>query len=276
MLTALLLTILYFLHKRLDFTLLTYRKLLEALKERGYVFITFEQYCQVSAERLPKRFVILRHDVDLRAKNSLATAQIEHELELQASYYFRVVPESNQPEVIREIAALGHEIGYHYEDMAIMHGDTEKALAHFQEQLAYFRLYYPVSTICMHGAPTSKYDGRELWKHYDYREYGVIGEPYFDVDFSKVFYLTDTGRRWDGYKVSVRDKIPQYQDQWTERGWVYRRSSQIIEAAEQSQLPACIMITTHPQRWTNNPLLWIKEVVVQTIKNTIKRLFLVK
>ena len=276
MLTALLLTILYFLHKRLDFTLLTYRKLLEALKERGYVFITFEQYCQVSAERLPKRFVILRHDVDLRAKNSLATAQIEHELELQASYYFRVVPESNQPEVIREIAALGHEIGYHYEDMAIMHGDTEKALAHFQEQLAYFRLYYPVSTICMHGAPTSKYDGRELWKHYNYREYGVIGEPYFDVDFSKVFYLTDTGRRWDGYKVSVRDKIPQYQDQWTERGCVYRRSSQIIEAAEQSQLPACIMITTHPQRWTNNPLLWIKEVVVQTIKNTIKRLFLVK
>ena len=276
MLTALLLTILYFLHKRLDFTLLTYRKLLEALKECGYVFITFEQYCQVSAERLPKRFVILRHDVDLRAKNSLATAQIEHELELQASYYFRVVPESNQPEVIREIAALGHEIGYHYEDMAIMHGDTEKALAHFQEQLAYFRQYYPVSTICMHGAPTSKYDGRELWKHYDYREYGVIGEPYFDVDFSKVFYLTDTGRRWDGYKVSVRDKIPQYQDQWTERGWVYRRSSQIIEAAEQSQLPACIMITTHPQRWTNNPLLWIKEVVVQTIKNTIKRLFLVK
>lgn len=276
MLTALLLTIFYFLHKRLDFTLLTYRKLLEALKEHGYVFITFEQYCQVSAERLPKRFVILRHDVDLRAKNSLATAQIEHELELQASYYFRVVPESNQPEVIREIAALGHEIGYHYEDMAIMHGDTEKALAHFQEQLAYFRQYYPVSTICMHGAPTSKYDGRELWKHYDYREYGVIGEPYFDVDFSKVFYLTDTGRRWDGYKVSVRDKIPQYQDQWTERGWVYRRSSQIIEAAEQSQLPACIMITTHPQRWTNNPLLWIKEVVVQTIKNTIKRLFLVK
>lgn len=276
MLTALLLTILYSLHKRLDFTLLTYRKLLEALKERGYVFITFEQYCQVSAERLPKRFVILRHDVDLRAKNSLATAQIEHELDLQASYYFRVIPESNQPDVIREIAALGHEIGYHYEDMAIMHGDMEKALAHFQEQLAYFRQYYPVSTICMHGAPTSKYDGRELWKHYDYREYGVIGEPYFDVDFSKVFYLTDTGRRWDGYKVSVRDKIPQYQDQWTERGWVYRRSSQIIEAAEQSQLPACIMITTHPQRWTNNPLLWIKEVVVQTIKNTIKRLFLVK
>ena len=37
----------------------------------------------------------------------------------------------------------------------------------------------------------------------------------FDVDFSQLFYLTDTGRCWDGYKVSVRDKIPVYQDQWT-------------------------------------------------------------
>lgn len=260
----------------LDFTLLTYGKLLVALKECGYAFVTFEQYCQLPADSLPERFVILRHDVDLRAKNSLATAEIEHELEAQASYYFRVVAESNQPEVIGEIAALGHEIGYHYEDMAIMHGDRQKALAHFQEQLAYFRKYYPVSTICMHGAPTSKWDGRELWKHYDYREYGVIGEPYFDVDFSEVFYLTDTGRRWDGYKVSVRDKIPEYQDQWTERGWVYRRSFDIISAAKQGELPKRIMMTTHPQRWTNFAPLWIKEWVVQTVKNTIKRLFLVK
>jgi hypothetical protein len=35
---------------------------------------------------------------------------------------------------------------------------------------------------------------------------GIIGEPYFDVDFSKMLYLTDTGRRWDGGIVSVRDK----------------------------------------------------------------------
>lgn len=276
MMTALLLSILFCLRKNLDFTLLTYRQLLETLKECGYTFITFKQYCQTPADKLPERFIILRHDVDLRAKNSLATAQVEHEFSLQASYYFRVVPESNQPDIIRKIVALGHEVGYHYEDMAIMSGDTDKALAHFQKQLAYFRQYYPVSTICMHGAPTSQWDGRELWKHYDYREHGIIGEPYFDVDFSQVFYLTDTGRCWDGYKVSVRDKIPQYQDQWTERGWVYRRSSHIIEAAEQGTLPSRIMITTHPQRWTDCPPLWIWEILVQTVKNTIKRLFLVK
>ena len=64
-----------------------------------------------------------------------------------------------------------------------------------------------VKTICMHGSPLSKWDNRDLWKKYDYRDFGIIAEPYFDVDFDEVFYLTDTGRRWDGDKVSVRDKV---------------------------------------------------------------------
>ncbi len=59
----------------------------------------------------------------------------------------------------------------------------------------------------MHGSPVSKWDSRLIWKKYDYKKLGIIGEPYFDVDFSKVLYLTDTGRRWDGEKVSIRDKI---------------------------------------------------------------------
>src|SRR5690625_1455306 len=50
---------------------------------------------------------------------------------------------------------------------------------------------------------------RDLWKWYSYRDYGIIAEPYFDLDFSRVLYLTDTGRRWDGDKVSVRDRAHQ-------------------------------------------------------------------
>jgi len=38
-------------------------------------------------------------------------------------------------------------------------------------------------------------------------DYGIIAEPYFDMDFKEVLYLTDTGRRWDGDRVSVRDKV---------------------------------------------------------------------
>ena len=284
MLITILLTLFAFRKHLTDFTLYQYRHLLESLLQQGYQFLTFEQYCEqkstphrpiASSPDSPK-YILLRHDVDLKAANSLATAQIEHELGIRATYYFRVVPQSNQPDIIRAIAALGHEIGYHYEDMALMQGDTEKAYAHFQQQLTYFRQFYPVRTICMHGAPTSQWDGKELWKHYDYRDLGIIGEPYFDIDFSQMFYLTDTGRCWDGYKVSVRDKIPVDQDQWNAQGLVYHATNDIIHAAEQGSLPSRIMITTHPQRWTDRPLAWLKELLVQNAKNIIKRLFLVK
>lgn len=252
----------------MDFTLRTYRQLLVALQEVGYQFITFDAYCRGQREG---KWGILRHDVDKRPQNSLATAQIEAALGIRASYYFRVVKESNQPEIIRQIAALGHEIGYHYEDLSLVNGDVEKAYSHFCEWLQYFRQFYPVATICMHGAPTSQYDGRDIWKQYAYRDLDIIGEPYFDVDFASVFYLTDTGRCWDGYKVSVRDKIPEYQDLWTAQGWTYHSTSDILSAlAEQPDFPQRIMITTHPQRWTDNRLAWLKEWVLQNLKNIVK------
>ena len=257
-----------------DFTCTTYRRLVAALREAGYVFMTMEEYCLQKAS-LPERYVVLRHDVDLRATYSERVARIEHEEQAKASYYFRVIDESNQPDVIRAIAGMGHEIGYHYEDMSIAQGDVAQAIAHFEQWLNYFRQYYPVRTICMHGAPTSRYDGRDLWKQHAYRDYGIIGEPYFDVDFSQVFYLPDTGRCWDGYKVSVRDKIPVYQDEWIRRGWVYHTTDQLIDAIAQGTLPPQVMITTHPQRWTDELRPWVQELVVQKIKNVIKRILIV-
>ena len=267
-----------------DFTLQTYRQLLNALKQAGYVFMTYETYCEARAKHIEPagRFVIMRHDVDSRAGNSLKTAQIEAELGVTASYYFRIVPQSNQPDIIRKIAALGHEIGYHYEDMAIANGDTEAAIKHFEKKLAYFRQFYPVRTICMHGAPTSRYDGRDLWKQYNYRDFGIIGEPYFDTDFSRVTYLTDTGRCWDGYKVSLRDKIPVYQDQWIREGLVFHTTFDIIDRlitndarTMHDRLPEGLLITTHPQRWTNNKAQWLKELLTQRAKNIVKRILIV-
>ena len=243
----------------MDFTLTIYKKLLIALKQANYYFITFEEFCEGRAEG---KFVILRHDVDLRAENSGEMAKIEHELGIKASYYFRIVPQSNKPEIIKKIAGLGHEIGYHYEDLSLSCGDTEKAIKHFEKYLTYFRQFYPVKTICMHGSPTSRIDNKDIWKTNSYRNFGIIGEPYFDVDFNKVFYLTDTGRSWDGEKYSIRDKV---RSTFAQK---YSTTGQIIENA--NNLPDKIMITTHPQRWTNNPAAWLTELVLQTAKNQVK------
>ena len=261
-----------------DFTLNAYHDLLVALKQHGYETLTMQQYVdqQKTSKESNRKIVVLRHDVDLRADRSLDFAKLENSLGMRATYYFRVIPQSNKPHIISEIVELGHEIGYHYEDMSICDGNIDNALHHFEEHLEYFRQFYDVKTICMHGAPTSRYDGRDLWKKYDYHNYGIICEPYFDIDYSTTFYLTDTGRCWDGYKVSVRDKIPVYQDLWIAQGLVYHCTADIIQAIEHDTLPHSLIITSHPQRWTNNPLGWIKELVMQKAKNIVKQAIIKK
>ncbi len=103
-----------------------------------------------------------------------------------------------------------------------------------------------------------------------HRDYGIIGEPYFDVNFDDVFYLTDTGRRWDGWKVSVRDKVPQ-QEQWKKDGLIYHKTKDIITAIESGTFPKQVMITFHPQRWHSAFLPWCKELLMQNAKNVVKR-----
>ncbi len=233
-----------------DFTLKKYRELLVALKGYGEI--------------------ILRHDVDLKPQNSLATAKIERELGWKAVYYFRAVPESWEESIIREIASLGHEVGYHYESLTTCDGDVDAAYRDFCENLEKLRAIVPVKSICMHGSPKSKWDSKDIWEKYDYHQLGIEFEPYFDTDFSKTFYLTDTGRRWDGFNVSVRDRIPVHQDRWCREGLVFHSTDDVIDAARENKLPGSIMITTHPQRWADNTAEWLSELVVQNVKNVVK------
>ena len=251
----------------MDFTRSKYRQLLVSLRKAGYSFITYNDYCKGVR---PERFVILRHDVDLLPYHSLATAKIEQEFGCCAVYYFRAVPESWDESVICQMAGMKHEVGYHYESLTTCNGDTQKAFEDFKENLERLRKLVPVSTICMHGSPRSPYDSKDIWKTYDYKSLDIIGEPYLSTDFSRMLYLTDTGRRWDGYKVSVRDKIEGYQDEWNAKGWAFHSTDDIIRALQENRLPDQLMITTHPQRWNDFGFGWMKELMMQNIKNVVK------
>jgi hypothetical protein len=277
----------------LDFTINTYQSLLTSLLDQGHTFQTFREFL----EKPKSKSIILRHDVDKLPKNSLKFAQIQNSLGIKGSYYFRIVPQSFNVKIIEEIARLGHEIGFHYEtiDLAakLLNKNSEfriqnsllqeaeiakKAIKLFEEQLQTLRKFFPVQTICMHGSPLSKYDNKLLWKYYNYKDFGIVGEPYFDVDFSKVLYITDTGRRWNGENVSIRDKVSTGNRVVTPLGdggarrqvQSFKSTSDIIKAAEKEELPDQIMFTFHPQRWTDKPFPWVKELLLQNTKNVVK------
>jgi hypothetical protein len=247
-----------------DFTLKKYHELLSAAIRAGYTLTSYEDFI-LNGKNYSKIF-ILRHDVDDLPDNSLQTAILENKLGAKGSYYFRVIKQSFDETVINKIKELGHEIGYHYEDMALCNGDIEKAFTHFKIKLELFKNFYPVKTVCMHGSPLSKWDNRLLWKNYNYKALGIIAEPYFDTDFKKVLYITDTGRKWNNSTSSVRDKVD------SGYNFTFNNTVDICAAFAQNKLPSQIMLNIHPQRWTDNYYFWTKELIVQNLKNIVKRI----
>lgn len=278
----------------MDFTIRIYEKLIKALLNYNYEFITFRDYLQNDKTK----FIILRHDVEARYSNALEFAKIQNKFGIRGSYFFRILENHFDSEIVKTIASLCHETGYHYDDLAKCKGNFDDAIKRFEKHIALLNDISPVKTICMDGSPLSKFDNKELWEKYNYRDYGIIGEPYFDIDFNEIFYLTDTGRRWDGEKVSVRDKVKNQDkssDEWRNVGecegakgregegvkgrkgegakkWLsFHSTNDIIKAAEDGCLPDKIMMTFHPQRWNDKPVPWVKELVWQNIKNVGKR-----
>lgn len=172
-----------------------------------------DKYEKKYPKKYPEKIVLLRHDVDRKIQNALKMAELEHTLGIRSTYYFRY-PYTFKPDIIATIHAMGHEVGYHYETLSKARGDHQKAIALFEEELAAFReipgCESGITTICMHGSPLSRYDNRDLWKHYDLKDYGLLGEAYLSMStttsFKGIHYFTDTGRTWAN-RHSVRDAM---------------------------------------------------------------------
>jgi len=258
----------------MDFSYTSYEQLLKTLHSQGFLFCTLLDYFESS--NLMQPFIIIRHDVEARYENALYFAQIQHEMGIKGSYYFRLLPKSYNGTVIKQIAALGHEIGYHYDDLSHCKGNYEKAIQRFRKNLVHLREIAPIVTITMEGAPLSRYDNRDLWKKFNYKDFGILGEPYFDINFNDLFYLTDTGRRWDGQLYNVRDKATK-ENPITNPQFLnlrYHATGDIIRAVNDGLFPRKAMLNFHPQRWNDKPLPWIKEFILQNIKNQGKRILI--
>ena len=243
-----------------DLTLSAYTLLLDSLQNAACRFQTFSGFLRAPEARA----ILLRHDVDDRKLHALAFARIQHARGIAGTYYFRMVPQSFDERVIKDVHGLGHEVGYHYEEMDTCRGDARKAYDLFQKNLARLRSLVPITSICMHGSPRSRFDNKDLWEHHDYRACGIIGEPYLDLDFTRVAYYTDTGGRWDGGTYSVRDHAR------TAPSQRFSSTGEMVHAINKGTFPAPAMLTFHPQRWTDSAPLWLRDRVVQTAKNYAK------
>ena len=250
----------------MDFTIDKYRELLLALQGSGYELMRYDEFC---GGKRAEKMIVIRHDVDRSVERARRLARVENEMGVKASYYFR---EKFIGDDVVCIVSLGHEVGYHYEELVTEKGDVERAYARFMRNVCALRELADVRTITMHGSPMSRFDSKDMWRVYDYKKLGLIGEPQIDVDWNEMFYLTDTGWSWNG--VSRRDKVAERALVWKTKGWVYEKTDDVIRALKEGSFPNRVMMTTHPQRWADGWGEWLKELVMQRVKNWVKMVLL--
>jgi len=248
----------------LDFTLKKYEELCQTIVSSKYIPLSINKYLTMGCI---DKCIILRHDVDRVIGRAQDMAQLEHEYGIASTYYFRHKEDVFQPDIMRKIADMGHEIGYHYEVLDKAKGDTEKAIGIFKQELEDMRAVAEVTTVCMHGNPLASWSNRDLWEKYDLKDFGIIGEPYLSLDYDKILYLTDTGRTWADLNIRVKDVVDTSGRSANSRSnGKIASTDDVIELVKTEEVPQ-ICILAHPNRWCNNTVGWTKELIYQNVKN---------
>lgn len=254
-----------------DFTLQQYRNYLTAIRLQQLPFLRFDEFMQL--QKKPDRFCLIRHDVDRKPQNALKMATLEHAMGIKATYYFRIKPKTFKPDIIKQIEAMGHEVGYHYESLSDTNGDIKAALADFEKNLSYFRALTPIRTIAMHGRPLKPYDNRDMWKIRENHDllklkFGLLGEIYLDIDYSDIAYINDTGRNWTSSKSNRRDKVN------SEIKADFTNGNELLEYLQSNPHPK-IVFQIHPERWSDNQIeycvQWVNDTVVNMAKFLLAR-----
>lgn len=243
-----------------DFTLKAYAGIVDAALAAGYQPVQVGDW--LDRIRPDEPVIILRHDVDRRPENALAMAKLEAERNAFATYYFRTVGSAFNPPIIREIAAMGHEIGYHYEDFHMARYDPQRAYALYLENLDSLRRIAPIRSIAMHGSPLAKFSNMEIWKHRSFAESGVK-DCILSADWSDFLFFTDTGRSFDARLTNLRDTIGG------------KRAAGVTSSAAvgeylRTHRPPFVQLNIHPERWSDKLWAWSRQLVVDTAANGVK------
>lgn len=250
-----------------DFSLKYYKKLCFFLFEQGYEFTTCKEFYKESSYKKNKKIVVMRHDVDRLPYNALKMAELERDMHINSTYYFRHIRSVFKKDIIKSIFSLGHEIGYHYETLSKASGDKKHAILLFESELNDFRSIVPVTTICMHGSPLSPYDNRDMWKDYSFKNYGILAEVYLSLDYSKITYFTDTSRTWGDSSLNFRDRVSTSSVNLSN----LTNTLSLISYIEKNK-PKRLIIQTHPERWAYSVKSYATSLLLDTVANTIKSL----
>jgi hypothetical protein len=220
-----------------------YGWLLKAALGAGYRVVPLEDYLDGLVAPGPDPVLILRHDVDQHAGSALTMSDIEVELGVRSTWYFRW--RTARPAVIEELRRRGGQVGLHYETLsrealrdpeAVGPGaGLEAPRRRLREEIATFAaLHGPIRSVAAHGDTRipSVHNG-DLLRDEEWSDYGI------DYD------ANDAMRR-HALAAWLTDRSS------AEGGW----SEDLDPFALLDRRQSPILCLTHPNNWVSGVALW--------------------
>ncbi|MEW9096119.1 MAG: hypothetical protein AB2417_13650 [Clostridiaceae bacterium] len=201
-----------------------YKEILKYAVNKGYYLTSMIDYYNNHYNKIDDaKIIILRHDVDDDLKGTKKFLEIEKELKVKSSYYFRVNTFDN--EIANEIIDCGSEVGYHYEELAtyckknkiknkdsLGDEDMNSIYEMFKNNITSKFKDYDIKTIASHGDFYNREIGvpnHHIFKYFKYDDLGILIEAY-DENLLNSFqsYIADDMYRpfWKN-NVSIYDSI---------------------------------------------------------------------
>lgn len=223
-----------------DFTINAYLRLLESVKTK---FDTISYCDSFNCDN----FILWRHDVDYSLQHALSLAKLEHQRGIHATYFINIHSEfynalaSDETKIIRNIRALGHDIGIHLDanyykvdDISALERALEIELLIFEKILGSrpkaFSFHNPNATHLF----------------YDAQYYAGLINCYSTYFKQEVNYVSDS----NGY-------------------WRFQSIQGVLDSKEINKL----QVLTHPGWWQehpNYPRERIHKIVFQRAADTIR------
>ena len=176
-----------------DFTHHHYRYCLEKALDLDYRFLTIRQY--IEGSNIDGKIILMRHDEDFNPEAAQALADIEADLGVRSTYFFRFHAQQynllSLPVVslLKQVLGQGHEIGLHGETHAFP--DLKNASAELLNQerdLLSQLLGTEIVGLSWHEPARTGITSNEIPANFLY-------EAYSD-QFSGLKYISDSSARW--------------------------------------------------------------------------------
>lgn len=195
--------------EKFHFTFNNIEKQYKTALEKGYHFITCEEYAKNKNRKYTKT-VINRIDIDLSIKKAERVGKFYNKLGIKGSFFVRLhAPEYNpfsfeNYRIIKFLIDTGHEIGYHSEvvDQSVIWNEDASDCLKRDIDVINKMFNIKIKGVASHGGMTGL-NNLDFWKDKKATDFGLLYEAY--DWFNDCFYISDS--EWTQWKCYDKGKL---------------------------------------------------------------------